>query len=114
LDRHPHSLLTSEQLTAFVGYEIKRVAKAVETFMDGGLLERTKNPLHAARLYVLVLPGRKGEGLRKLLTLTSTRQGRLIALDALMIAQPANKAVIGVKCSPLRLVERQPQEGRYV
>lgn len=74
--RHPRALLTSEQLAAFLGYEMKKIAKAIETFVEGGVLERTQNPAHAARLYVLVLNDPHDGGLRAILELASTRPGR--------------------------------------
>ena len=74
--RHPRALLTSEQLAAFLGYEMKKIAKAIETFVEGGLLERTQNPAHAARLYVLVLNDPHDGGFRAILELASTRPGR--------------------------------------
>ena len=74
--RHPRALLTSEQLAAFLGYDMKRIAKAIETFVEAGVLQRTQNPTHAARLYVLVLEGPEGGGLTLLLKLASTREGR--------------------------------------
>lgn len=76
LHRHPRVLLTSDQLAAFLGYDMKKIANAIEAFIDGGLLERTQNPAHAARLYVLVLDGPQGGELTGLLKLASTRQGR--------------------------------------
>lgn len=87
LHRHPRALLTSEQLTAFVGYDIKRVAKSLDAFLDAGLLERTQNPMHAARLYLLVLDGPEGGGLVALLKLASTPQGRRAILRALPTAR---------------------------
>ena len=41
LHRHPRTLLTSEQLAGFVGYPLKDIAKALDTFLEAGLLERT-------------------------------------------------------------------------
>jgi hypothetical protein len=76
LRRHPRTLLTSEQIAVFVGYDMKQVAKSIEVFIEAGLLVRTKNRLHAARMYSLVLNGQHGEGLTALLELTSTKQGR--------------------------------------
>lgn len=94
LHRHPRALLTSEQLAAFVGYDIKQVAKSLDAFIDAGLLVRTQNPMHAARLYLLVLDGPKGGGLATLLKLASTRHGRqdiLRALDpARLRTEPGN------------------------
>lgn len=81
--RHPRALLTNEQLAAFVGYDTKQVAKTIDAFIDAGLLERNKNPTHAARLYLLLLDGQHGGGLTTLLKLASTRQGRLEILKAL-------------------------------
>ena len=33
LYRHPHILLTSEQLAVFVGYKMKQVANSIEVFV---------------------------------------------------------------------------------
>lgn len=87
LHRHPRALLTSEQLAAFVGYDIKEVAKSLDAFIDAGLLERMQNRMHAARMYVLVLEGPHGEGLMALLKLASSRQGRQEILRTLPIAR---------------------------
>ena len=76
LHRHPRSLLTNEQLAAFVGRDMKQVAKSVEGFIEAGLLARTQNAKHAARLYLLMLNGPQGEGLKSLLEIASTREGR--------------------------------------
>ena len=83
LHRHPRTLLTSEQLAAFVGYDIKEIAKSLEGFIEAGLLERTQNPMHAARMYLLVLDGPHHGGIRELLKLASTRNGRRGVLRAL-------------------------------
>ena len=76
LHRHPRTLLTNEQLAAFVGYDMKQVARSVDAFGAAGLLERTQNPKHAARMYVLLLNGPQGGGLKALLELAGTRNGR--------------------------------------
>ena len=83
LHRHPRTLLTSEQLAVYVGYDMKRVGKSIDAFIDAGLLERTQNSMHAARMYLLVLDGLQGEGLTELLKLASTRQGRRDILKCL-------------------------------
>jgi hypothetical protein len=82
LQRHPRILLTSEQLAVFVGYDMKQVAKSIDVFIEAGLLGRTKNRLHAARMYSLVLNGLQGDGLTALLELAGTKHGRreLLAL----------------------------------
>ena len=76
LFRHPRTLLTIEQLATFVGYDMKQLAKSIDIFISAGLLERTQNPMHAARLYLLLLAGPEGEALKDLLRVASTRQGR--------------------------------------
>lgn len=83
LRRHPRTLLTSEQLAAFVGYDIKEIAKSLEAFIEADLLERTQNPMHAARMYLLVLDSPQHGGIRELLKLASTRNGRRSILQAL-------------------------------
>lgn len=83
LHRHPRTLLTSEQLAAFVGHDIKEIAKSLEAFIEADLLERTQNPMHAARMYLLVLDGPQHGGIRALLKLASTRSGRRSILRAL-------------------------------
>lgn len=84
LRRHPRTLLTSEQLAGFVGYSIKEIAKALDTFIDAGLLERTaQQSTHAARMFLLRLDGPQGGGVRALLELASTRPGRQGILEAL-------------------------------
>lgn len=74
--RHPRTLLTSEQIAAFVGRDMKVVAEALDTFIAAGFVERLHNPTHAARMYLLVVHGPEGKGLKRLLELASTRQGR--------------------------------------
>ena|SRR5690242_4253989 len=83
LHRHPRTLLTSEQLAAFVGYDIKEIAKSLEAFIEASLLERTQNPMHAARMYLLMLDGPQHGGIRDILKLASTRGGRRGILQAL-------------------------------
>ena len=83
LTRHPLTLLTNEQLAAFVGYDTKRIAKSVEAFIEAGLLERTQNTTHAARMYVLLLDGPRTGEIQALVDLASTRQGRGAVLQVL-------------------------------
>lgn len=92
LHRHPRTLLTIEQLATFVGYDMKEVAKVVEAFIDVGLLERTQNPNHAARMYLLALNGPQGGGLTELLRLALTRQGRRDVLQILGSQQSQTKS----------------------
>lgn len=55
---------------------MKQVASVIDTFIGAGLLNRTQNPSHAARMYFLRLNGPEGAGLTDLLKLASTTPGR--------------------------------------
>ncbi len=90
LHRHPQTLLTNEQLAAFVGYDMKQIAKSIDSFINAGLLARTQNPMHAARMYLLVLEGTQGGNLKRLLELASTRQGRHEIIKFLEQSHPAS------------------------
>ena len=81
--RHPRALVTSEQLAAWLGYELKRIAESLETLLDAGLLIRTQNRAHAARMYVFVAGGPGGEWVPTLLELVDTRAGRLAIREEL-------------------------------
>lgn len=83
LHRHPRTLLTNEQIAAFVGYDKKQVAESLDAFIGVGLLKRTQNPTHAARMYLFELNGPQIGGYKTLLGLASTREGRRAVLDAL-------------------------------
>jgi len=84
LRRHPRTLLTSEQLAGFVGYPLKNIAQALDTFIEAGLLGRTAQQSgHAARMFLLLLDGPHGGGVEALLGLAFTRQGRQTILEAL-------------------------------
>ncbi len=89
LHRHPRMLLTTEQLAGFVGYNLKEIAKALDSFIDAGLLERTtQQSMHAARMFVLLPEGPQGGGVRALLELASTREGRESILAVLKARGP--------------------------
>lgn len=81
--RHPRTLLTSAQVAAFVGYPLKQTAESLELFIDSGLLDRTENAQHAARMYLLKLDGHANDGLRRLLEIGATRDGRRRVIEAL-------------------------------
>ena len=72
--RHPRSILTSERLAAYVGYDLNQLARSLDLLTDAGLLERSQNPTHAARLYVLQTP--QTGWLASVLDIASTREGR--------------------------------------
>jgi hypothetical protein len=51
--RHPRVVLSSEQLAAYVGYDLVEVARALELLLGAGLLKRTLNHGAPGRMYVL-------------------------------------------------------------
>jgi hypothetical protein len=51
--RHPLVVLSSEQLTAYVGYELAEVARALDRLLGAGLLRRALNHGAPGRMYVL-------------------------------------------------------------
>lgn len=82
--RHPRTLLTSEQIAAFLGYEVIQIADSLDLLLAAGLLTRTQHPSHAARLYVLAAPAPDSGGwLPRLVGLASSRGGRLALLAEL-------------------------------
>jgi hypothetical protein len=83
--------LTSEQIAAFVGRDMKVVAEALDTFIAAGFVERVHNPTHAARMYLLVVHGPEGKGLNRLLELASTRQGQQEILAILNLSKSRNE-----------------------
>lgn len=72
--RHPRAILTSERLAAYVGYDLNQLARSLDLLNTAGLLERSQNPTHAARLYVLKTP--ETGWLSSVLEIASTREGR--------------------------------------
>lgn len=74
--RHPRSILTSEQLVAYVGYERERVAQSLEGLIQAGYVTRSQNPAHPARLYILQTDAVSGGSLAALMRFGSTRAGR--------------------------------------
>lgn len=72
--RHPRAILTSERLAAYVGYDLNQLASSLDLLAGAGLLERSQNPTHAARLYVLKTP--ETGWLASVLDIASTREGR--------------------------------------
>lgn len=83
LYRHTSTLLTSENLATLVGYDMRQIGKSVDAFVEAGILERTQSSAHAARMYVLSLDGPSGGGLKAILEMASTREGRRSVINAL-------------------------------
>lgn len=98
--RHPMTLMPSDQLAAFLGYEQSQVADSLDVLIEAEFLERTPNPTHPARLYVFAVKGTSGGWLPALLRHAVTREGRLAIRRAL-----ATKASPGRTGSRASVVE---------
>ena len=85
--RHPRSILPSESLAAFLGYDLKDIAESLEMLLSTGLLQRKQTPAHAARMYVFTHDA-GGGWLPTLLRLGSTRQGHLALRRSLVRRSP--------------------------
>jgi hypothetical protein len=71
-------------------------------FIEAGLVERTQNPTHAARMYLLELNGPNNGGFKKVFELASTREGRRAILNTLNTSRSSDKEQL----RHLRLVKR--------
>ena len=87
--RHPRALLTSERLAAYVGYDLDQIARSLDLLTNAGLIERSLNPTHAARMYVLKAP--ENGWLLPLLAIASTREGRRDLIDAMKEAGASDR-----------------------
>ena len=85
--RHPRSLLASESLASFLGYDLKEIADSLDVLLSARLLTREQTSAHAARLYVFAIDhtsgGANSDWVPSLLALASTREGRLALRQAL-------------------------------
>ena len=78
---HPRSLLTSERLAAYVGYDPDQVGRSIEVLTGAGLLKCSHNPASVARMYLLQPPA--SGWLASLVTIVSTGEGRRSLLEAM-------------------------------
>lgn len=110
--RHPRSLLSSDSLSAFLGYQIADIAQSLDVLIAAGILRRKQTSAHAARLYELTIEHSTGdEFLDRLMALASTRHGRLALLQELAhrasgSGDAAPAADAGLRPGPRRLVAR--------
>ena len=86
--RHPRSLLTSDQIAAYIGYDVQRIGDSLDRLLDAKLLTRSQNRTHAARLYVFGVGGPNGGWLPSLVEFVSTREGRLALRGELSNPRP--------------------------
>jgi hypothetical protein len=111
--RHPRVLVTSERLAAFVGYDVKRVGRSLDTLIKAGALQRSPHPGHEARLYVL--SGESAGGwLAAILTAASSDEGRT-ALARALRTRAGDPKIEAVRAVPPSVsdVFRDPEEERH-
>jgi hypothetical protein len=89
--RHPQSLLTSDQLATFVGYGVSQIAKSLESFTAAGIIERSQNPTHHARMYRLVR-GTPDSWVPSLVKIATTRRGRQDVMQVLKDARTTEES----------------------
>jgi hypothetical protein len=83
--RHPRALMANEQLAAFLGYEIKRIAESLDVLLEAGFLRRIPTRAHAAWMYVFAANDTNEGLLLPLVELACTREGRLAIRRALKL-----------------------------
>ena len=99
--RHPRVVLSSEQLAAYVGYELPQVARALDLLLGAGLLKRTLNQGASGRMYVLEVDDAE-EWLDPLQRLCATPDGRtalkvLLKQRQLQNGDPSNRRLSGAR-----------------
>jgi len=85
--RHPRAFLVSERLAQYVRYALPQVPQSLETLIAAGLLHRSPDSTHPARLYLLTPGSTLGEWLSSLLRFVATREGRAAVIHALKVRQ---------------------------
>jgi hypothetical protein len=91
--RHPRTLMTSQQIAAFVGYGPQLTAESLEVLLGAGLITRSQKPPHAARFYVFA-PAAGAEWIHEVFELATTRPGRLALRRALAARSPVPAATL--------------------
>ena len=104
--RHPRTLATAEDLAGFVGYDVQQITRSLDILIGGGLLQRSANRTHSARMYSLDRAGPAGGWLLELLDQSSKREGRTAVLAGLKARNSAGPSASTARAAPrLRKVE---------
>jgi hypothetical protein len=107
--RHPRTLLASEQLAGFIGFDLVQIADSLETLLRAGFLKRTAHLSHSARMYVFAPDGPGAAPLSSLVKLVSTRDGRLATRRALA-RRSADGGARDAEAGPRPTLVRPPAE----
>ncbi len=94
--RHRRSLLTSDQIARFLGYDLKEFVASLEVLTGAGIVTRIQNPTRVAQLFVFSPRGRDGGAFASLLEVASTREGRVGLLSALASDRDEGRAPLAL------------------
>src|SRR5262245_4985132 len=72
--RHPASIMPSEHLAVFAGYDLAQVARSLDMLVGAGVLRRSVNPTHIGRLYYFTTSS-TNDWLQPLIASASTPDG---------------------------------------
>jgi hypothetical protein len=108
--RHPHVVLSSEQLAAYAGYQLQQVARSLDLLIGTGLLRRSINQGVPGRMYVLEIDQTSGEWLEALRRVCEAPAGRN-ALRALLRQRRPRASTPNGSARPPSGRERVPQLG---
>jgi len=80
LDRHPSSLVSTQDVAHFLGYATADVVAALDSVESSGLVERSRVSQEEVRLYQLTAPAdpTRRDALERLMTLADSRTVRLL------------------------------------
>jgi hypothetical protein len=83
--KHSTALLSSEHLARLLGYELKDIARSLDVLVAAGYVTRSQKQNRAghARMYVFSTNGMDGGPLSAIVTLASSREGRIALRMAL-------------------------------
>jgi hypothetical protein len=103
--RHPHVLLTGDQLARYVGHDMQQVATSLDRLILERLVSKSQHATHPARMYLLAAKEGNNDPLGELLDLASTPDGRRTVLRALRAASgdPRGASEQGTDRAPVRL-----------
>jgi len=110
--RHPRTLMASEQLAAFLGYDLKQITDSLDILLETGFLTRTPDSTHAARMHVFAIGVTNGGGLPELVELASTREGRLILRREMKRRAPETNGPVASTDGRVPTTERGPRPFR--
>jgi predicted ArsR family transcriptional regulator len=89
--KHPHTLLSTEEIARLLGYPIKEIGRSLDGLIAAGFVTRAQkqNRTRPARMYAFVPRDKTGDAVGALVERASTRDGRVALRLALTDSQAA-------------------------